>query len=70
MLLGRFFSQFTAQPTNAGGRVNDPPLQRVCDKLEFAKKRGEVSTRCGRFMQGAKTGGEFAQAVTVRFVKY
>ena len=38
MLLGRFFSQFTAQPTNAGGRVNDPPLQRARDKLEFAKK--------------------------------
>jgi hypothetical protein len=39
MLLGRFFSQFTAQPTNAGGRVNDPPLQRVCAKLKFVKNR-------------------------------
>ena len=39
MLLGRFFSQFTAQLTNAGGRVNDPPLQRVCDKLKFGTQK-------------------------------
>ena len=53
MLLGRFFSQFTAQPTNAGGRVNDPPLQRVCAKLKFAhlmRKETALLRKAGPFV--------------------